>query len=83
MKTGHQGRVQAIDVSENMLNKAQANINKYALANIDLHSMDTEALEFRSNYFDVLTASFVLFFLADPAQAIQKVLKFSHPCARH
>ena len=38
MKTGHQGRVQAIDVSENMLNKAQANINKYALANIDLHS---------------------------------------------
>lgn len=72
------GRVQAIDLSEGMLNKAEKNINKHALDNVDLHVMDAENLEFRSGYFDVITCGFGVFFLSDPFSAIkswQRVLK--------
>ncbi len=72
------GRVQAIDIAAQMLNKARFNVNKHALDNVDLHEMDAEKLEFRSNYFDLLTCSFGVFFYADPDATIkhwQRVLK--------
>lgn len=73
-----EGRVQAIDISEGMLNRAEKNINRHALNNIDLHVMDAENLEFRSDAFDLITCGFGIFFLADPFTAVrnwQHVLK--------
>ncbi|MGD8784616.1 MAG: class I SAM-dependent methyltransferase [Thioalkalispiraceae bacterium] len=75
---GPDGQVQAIDLAEGMLDKAKKNINKHALTNIDLHVMDAENLEFRSNYFDLITCGFGVFFLPDPYVAINnwaRVLK--------
>ena len=72
------GRVQAIDLSEGMLDKAKQNIEKHALNNIDLHVMDAEQLEFRSGYFDLITCGFGVFFLPDPFTAVKswhRVLK--------
>jgi len=72
------GRVQAIDIAEQMLHKAQRNVAKHALANIDLHVMDAEELEFRSNDFDLISCAFGLFFFRDVQQAVrdwQRVLK--------
>lgn len=62
---GPQGRVHAIDLSENMLNKAMANFQRAGLSNIDIHVMDAESLEFKSRYFDNVTCSFGIFFLPD------------------
>lgn len=59
-----QGRVQGIDISDKMLDKAQVNIDKAGLSNIDLHAMDAERLDFRSNYFDAASCAFGLFFSA-------------------
>ena len=73
-----EGRVHAIDIADGMLAKAHKNITKHALTNIDLYNMDAENIEFRSNYFDLITCGFGIFFLPDPYQAIkswQHVLK--------
>lgn len=76
------GRVQAIDLAQNMLDKAQRNINKHALDNVDLHVMDAEQLEFRSNYFDLISCSFGVFFFADPAAALRSWLRVLKPGGR-
>ena len=62
---GPQGRVQAIDLAEDMLKKAMANTQRAGLSNIDFHVMDAESLEFKSRYFDHVTCSFGIFFLPD------------------
>ena len=72
------GRVQAIDTAEQMLSKAMLNVNKHALSNVDFYEMGAENLEFKSNYFDLVTCSFGVFFFTDPDLAIkrwQRVMK--------
>lgn len=74
-----EGRVTAIDFSEAMLNKAEKNINKMALTNIDLHVMDAESLEFRKDYFDYVVCSFGLFFLEDMTAGLQQWSRVCKP----
>ena len=62
---GPHGRVQAIDLAENMLQTAVANLQRSGLTNIDFHLMDAESVEFKSRYFDCVTCSFGIFFLPD------------------
>ena len=62
---GPEGRIQAIDLSENMLHTAVANLQRSGLTNVDFHIMDAEAVEFKSRYFDCVTCSFGIFFLPD------------------
>ncbi|WP_455234727.1 class I SAM-dependent methyltransferase [Thiogranum longum] len=69
---GQEGRVMAIDISPGMLDKAEANIRKMAIDNIDLHEMDAERLDFRSGYFDSVVCSFGLFFLSDMVGALRE-----------
>ena len=76
------GRVQAIDLTESMLKKAVANVEKMALDNIDFHVMDAEQLEFRSNTFDAIGCSFGLFFLQDMSAALKDWLHLLKPGGR-
>jgi len=76
------GRVHGIDFAENMISKAQFNANKHALDNIDFHVMDAGNLEFRSNYFDVITCAFGLFFLPDIPAALDQWLRVLKPGGR-
>lgn len=62
---GPSGRVIGIDLAEEMLERAQRNVEKMRLTNVDLHLMDAEALEFRDGYFDLAISGFGLFFLPD------------------
>jgi len=66
------GRVQAIDLAQNMIDRAVANVTKRGLANIDFHVMDAERLEFKSRYFDHVVASYVLFFCPDVEAALKE-----------
>jgi ubiquinone/menaquinone biosynthesis C-methylase UbiE len=76
------GRAQAVDLTESMLNKAEANVTKMALDNIDFHVMDAEHLEFRSGYFDAIGCSFGLFFLKDMLAALRDWFRLLKPGGR-
>lgn len=64
------GRVTAIDLSDGMLDRAQANIRKMALDNVDLHRMDAGKLDFRDGYFHYIVCSYGLFFIPDMSAAL-------------
>ena len=76
---GPGGRVTAVDLSAEMLNRAEANIRKMALANVDLHDMDVERLDFRGNYFHYVVCSYGLFFLPDMPRALREWVRVLRP----
>ncbi|WP_455212360.1 class I SAM-dependent methyltransferase [Kaarinaea lacus] len=69
------GRVIGIDLSRAMLSKAEQNIRKMALDNVDLFRMDAESLEFKRNYFDASVCSFGLFFMPQMAKALNELVR--------
>ena len=76
---GTSGRVMAVDFSSRMLDRAEANIRKMALNNVDLHEMDAERLDFRSNYFHTVVCSYGLFFLPDMPRALREWVRVLRP----
>lgn len=76
---GAAGRVHGIDLSQNMLERAEQNLRKFGLTNVDLHVMDAEAPEFKSRYFDAATCSFALFFMPDMPGALRQWLRVLKP----
>ena len=79
---GPEGRVQAIDLSDKMLDKAWQNIQKAGLSNIDLQTMDAEQLEFKAKYFDAASCAFGLFFLPDMVRGAQEIFRVLKPGGR-
>ncbi len=73
------GRVSAIDLSGGMLDRAEANVRKMALDNVDLHEMDAERLDFRADYFHYLVCSYGLFFIPDMAAALREWVRVLQP----
>jgi len=69
------GRVIGIDLSEGMLAKAEQNIRKMALDNVDLFQMDAEHLEFKRDYFDASVCSFGLFFMPQMDKALRELVR--------
>lgn len=76
------GRVQAIDLSEKMLNVAANNMQRVGVNNVDYHVMDACMLDFKSNYFDAITCSFGLFFLPDMLAALKEWRRVLKPGGR-
>lgn len=60
-----EGRVIGIDMSEGMLQQAELMRLELELDNIDYRLMDMTQLSFADNHFDVINASFALFFIED------------------
>jgi len=78
LPTGH---VQAIDLSEVMLDKAFHNLQRAGLNNIDFHIMDGEKLDFKRDYFDYITCSFGLFFFDDVLAGLKEWHRVLKPAA--
>lgn len=79
---GPKGRVQAIDISNKMLDKALVNIHKAGLSNIELHNMDAEQLKFKSQYFDAASCAFGLFFLPNIPKGVKEIFRVLKPGGR-
>lgn len=73
------GHVQAIDISENMIRQAKVNFKKAGINNVDFHVMDAENLKFETNYFDIITCSYGLFFMPDMSAALKSWLRVLKP----
>lgn len=74
-----QGQVMGIDLSESMLARAEKNLKKLSLDNIDLLQMDGERLDFDSDYFHAVTCSFGLFFIPDMQEALTQWRRVTRP----
>jgi len=72
-------RVQAIDLSKNMIHQAQEKAKRLGIEAIDFHVMDAENLEFQNNTFDVITCSYGLFFMPDMSAALKSWLRVLKP----
>ncbi len=79
---GPQGRVQAIDLAENMLDRAEHNLRMNGMDNADFHVMDAGRLDFKSAYFDAVICSFGLFFLPDMLGALKEWHRVLKPGGR-
>jgi ubiquinone/menaquinone biosynthesis C-methylase UbiE len=67
------GQVTGIDLSEGMLEKAQARASDLGLSNIDFQQMDMTQMDLPENHFDVINSSFGVFFVEDMEQLVQHV----------
>lgn len=73
------GQVMAIDLSVGMLARAEENIKKLALDNVEFFQMDAEEPEFKNDYFNAVTCSFGLFFIPDMLKALKQWRRMTCP----
>lgn len=76
------GQVTGIDLSEGMLDKAKQRAIDLGLSNIDFQQMDMTKMDLPENHFDVINASFGVFFVEDMAQLVQHVCSRLKPGGR-
>ncbi len=76
------GQVTGIDLSEGMLEKAQAQANALGLSNISFRQMDMTRLDFPEEHFDIINASFGVFFVEQMEQLVQHVYSRLKPGGR-
>lgn len=79
---GDAGRIMAIDLSEDMLDRLQEKIDKFGIRNIDLHVMDAASLEFRREVFDNVVCSFGIFYLPDMFAGLKEWMRVTKPGGR-
>ncbi|MHB8550587.1 MAG: class I SAM-dependent methyltransferase [Acidiferrobacterales bacterium] len=76
---GPSGRVVAIDLAAQMLDRVQARISQFGIANIDLHQMDAGHVEFRTGYFDIVLCAHALDLLPDMETALTEWVRVLKP----
>lgn len=78
-KVGSAGHVTAIDLAENMLEKAKQKAKKDSLNNITFMNADMTRLDFPLNHFDTVICIFGVFFVDDMENFVQHLWKFLKP----
>lgn len=79
---GPGGRVIGIDIAEDMLARAQQQVVKMGLNNVDLHVMHAQRLDFRAQYFNHVMCAFGLAFLPDRKAALKEWVRVTRPGGR-
>jgi phosphatidylethanolamine/phosphatidyl-N-methylethanolamine N-methyltransferase len=73
-------RIVGIDLSEPMLRRAKARIERHRLGNVEaLAVMDAERLGFADSFFDVVVAQFVITAVPDPEAALDEFARVVKP----
>ena len=79
---GPTGQVTGIDLAPGMVEATREDVSARGLTNVDLHVMDAAAPELPEASFDVVAASFVIFFLPEPIPALTAWRKLLIPGGR-
>ena len=72
-------RLTGIDLSDKMLEKAQAKIEELGLDNVTLKVMDASALDFADNEFDRALATYVISAVPDPLGVLREMRRVVKP----
>ncbi len=72
-------RLTGIDLSNKMLEKAQAKIEELGLGNVTLKVMDASALDFADNEFDRALATYVISAVPDPLGVLREMRRVVKP----
>src|SRR5215207_4412136 len=81
-KIGPTGRIMAVDISPEMLDKAGARIGAYSLTNIELAEGRAEAIPVPAGSFDAVLASLSLMYAIDRAAAAREIGRVLRPGGR-
>lgn len=73
------GHVTGIDLSEQMIKKAQDKAEKKHLNNVTFHCVDLYSIEFTPDCFDGACCGFGILLLPDPAKGLEKVVRIVKP----
>jgi ubiquinone/menaquinone biosynthesis C-methylase UbiE len=76
------GKVTGIDLSEGMLEKARARANALELTNVKFQQMDMTRMDLPQKHYDVINASFGVFFVEDMQQLVEDVYTRLKPGGR-
>ncbi|MEK7805267.1 MAG: class I SAM-dependent methyltransferase [Planctomycetota bacterium] len=68
-----EAHVTGIDISQEMLDKAEIKKEYYGLANVNLYTMDASSMTFADNTFDKVIASHVITVVPDPLRTINEI----------
>jgi len=71
--------ITGIDVSADMLAKAHTRVATEQLANVALHEMDAEAMDFPDNSFDKVVAMYVASVVPNPRQLVAEMRRVCKP----
>ena len=66
-------KVIGIDISREMLDKAELKKRYYNLSNVDLYNMDASSMNFANNTFDKVIASHVITVVPDPLRTLNEI----------
>lgn len=72
-------RLTGIDLSDKMLEKAQAKIEELGLDNVTLKVMDASAMDFADNEFDRAVATYVISAVPDPLGVLREMRRVVKP----
>jgi len=76
------GRVQAVDISQKMLDRLWRKVEVHGIRNIDAYDMDAHKLEFRPDYFDVVLCNFGLSFMPEMQTVVDQWARVLKPGGR-
>jgi enediyne biosynthesis protein CalE5 len=82
VRVGARGRVQATDLSPDMVVVTRRRVDRLGLKNVDVQEMDAQALTFPDASFDAATCRFGLMFCPDPVRAASEIRRVLRPGAR-
>lgn len=72
-------KIDGVDLSERMLEKAEKRKKKLGMGNVKLHVMSAESLEFKDNTFDIVYAPSVFSVVHDPKKVLDEMLRVAKP----
>lgn len=68
-----ESHVTGIDISQEMLEKAESKKEYYGLTNVNLHNMDASSMSFADNAFDKVIASHVITVVPNPLKTLNEI----------
>jgi ubiquinone/menaquinone biosynthesis C-methylase UbiE len=76
---GSEGKVIAIDLTENMVSLTKQDMEGQKVSNVDVLQMDAEDLALASDSFDVVLSGFAMHLLPHPDKAFQEIYRVLKP----
>lgn len=77
-----ESNVTGIDLSPNMLQRAESYVERHGIPDVTLFEMDAQQLEFTDHAFDTVIATFVFCSIPDPVRALNEAWRVTKPGGR-